>query len=136
MTAPREDHEEQLIRAFILPQRQSRYLELLPNPRRRRDVLKELAHFKHLDLRWALAIPPNSTRPITIMKLLQSKGAPARCWVTSESSKLDTKEMDLLEALKEVVGYGMGTFPSCLPGQLAYFEDEEDRWILQRPTAS
>ncbi|MGA2348155.1 MAG: hypothetical protein ABSF93_19245 [Candidatus Sulfotelmatobacter sp.] len=40
--------------------------------------------------------------------------------------------MPLVEALKKIVGYQMGTFLTCVPGKLAYFEDEEDRWILER----
>jgi len=134
MTTPREYHEEQLVRAFILPQRQSRYLELLPNPRRRPDVLKELAHFRHLDHRWAQALPSNCNRPISVAKLLRSRGAPPRCWAISESEKLDGKELDLQEALDDVLGCGIGTFLSCLAGKLAYFEDEDDRWILERPS--
>jgi len=57
----RIEHEEALIRAFILPQRQSRYLELLPKPKRRRDVTRELAHFKHVDMRFAVPIPPSQS---------------------------------------------------------------------------
>jgi len=34
------------------------------------------------------------------------------------------KEMDLETALKETVGYQMGTLISCVPGRLGYFEDE------------
>jgi len=33
--------------------------------------------------------------------------------------------MDLSEALAEVIGRGCGTFVSCVPGVLAYFESEE-----------
>jgi hypothetical protein len=40
--------------------------------------------------------------------------------------------MDLEAALKETIGYQMGTFISCVLGKLAYFEDEDDRFILQR----
>jgi hypothetical protein len=54
------------------------------------------------------------------------------CRILSEDSDLDGKELPLLEALKKVVGYQMGTFLSCVPGKLAYFEDEDDRWILVR----
>ena len=133
MTTPREYHEEQLIRSFFLPQRQARYLELLANPQRRPDVLKEFAHFNDLDPHWAVVLPANCNRPITVLKLLQSKGAPARCWATSESRNLDGKELDLLEALKLVVGCGIGSFLSCLPGKLAYFEDEDNRWLLDHP---
>jgi hypothetical protein len=41
--------------------------------------------------------------------------------------------MELLAALKQIVGYGMGTVISCLPGRLGYFEGElKERYILQR----
>jgi len=33
---------------------------------------------------------------------------------------------------KTVVGAGMGTFLSSIAGRLAYFEDEDERWILER----
>ncbi len=134
MTTPREYHEHQLVRCFFHPDRQYRYLELLADPKRRPEALKEFAHFKHLDLRWAQALPLNCSRPISVAKLLQSKGAPARCWAISESDKLDGKELDLLQALDDVLGCGIGTFLSCLPGHLAYFEDQKDRWLLHRPS--
>jgi hypothetical protein len=41
-------------------------------------------------------------------------------------------EIDLTHALETVIGRGMGTFLSCIPGKLAYFEDEDCRWILER----
>jgi hypothetical protein len=40
--------------------------------------------------------------------------------------------MPLADALRKIVGNGMGTFLSCVPGRLAYFEDEDGRWILER----
>ncbi len=134
MSTRREYHEHQLVRWFFLPDRQYRYLELLADPKRRPEALKDFAHFKHLDPQWASALPANCNRPITVLKLLQSKGAPARCWAISESEKLDGKELDLLEALDDVVGCGIGTFLSCLPGHLAFFEDEDSRYLLSRPS--
>jgi hypothetical protein len=126
------EHEEALIRAFIIPQRQSRYLELLPNPRRRRDVTRELAHFKHVDTRFTVSIAPSQRGYAGILDILRSKGAPDTCYALSEDDELDGKELPLSELLKKIVGYGMGTFLSCLPGRLAYFEDEDERWILER----
>lgn len=64
MTAKTE-HEEWLVRAFILPQRRDRYLEMIAKPKRRQILTESL-------------------------------------------------------------------ILSCIPGRLAYFEDEEDRWILER----
>jgi hypothetical protein len=126
------EHEEALILAFTLPQRQSRYLELLANPKRRRDVTRELAHFKHLDMRFVVPIPPSQRGHDGILRLLKDKGARDTCYAVSEDDELDGKELLLSESLKRIVGYEMGTFLSCLPGRLAYFEDEDERWILER----
>lgn len=126
------NHEEATVRAFILPQRRERYLGFLSNQRRRAKFTSELAHFKALDPRYVVKIPPNQQNASSLAKLLTSKGASSRCWVISENSKLDAQEMELEAALRETIGYGMGTIISCIPGKLAYFEDEEDRYILQR----
>jgi hypothetical protein len=131
MTTPRE-HERQLVLSFILPQRQSRYLELLERPKRRKEITSSLAHFKHLNMRYAVTIPPNQQHVGEILKLLKAKGAPDNCYALSEDDSLDGKKIPLEEALKSVVGYDIGTFLSCLPRKLAYFEDEDDRFILER----
>jgi hypothetical protein len=44
----------------------------------------------------------------------------------------DGKEVNLQIALEETIGRQMGTFISCIPGKLAYFEDEDGRYILER----
>ena len=127
-----QEHERGIIRSFIIPVRQYRYLEMLAKPKRREDLTASLAHFKHLDMRHTVQIPPHQQHIAEIFQLLKSKGAPETCYALSEDSELDGRELSLSEALKEVVGRGMGTFLSCLPGRLAYFEDEDQRWILER----
>jgi len=127
-----QEHERGIILSFIIPVRQDRYLEMLAKPKRRKDITSSLAHFKHLEMRHAVQIPPRQQHAAEIFQLLRLKGAPETCYALSEDSELDGKEMSLSEALGEVVGRGMGTFLSCLPGRLAYFEDEEQRWILER----
>jgi len=126
------NHEEELIKAFFMPTKRERYLEMIANPKKRKKFLLELAHFKTLDPRYCFAVPKVEHTAEQMEAFLTRKGAPAFCWVTSEDSDLDGKEIPLLEALKKVIGYQMGTFLSCVPGKLAYFEDEEDRWILER----
>lgn len=126
------NHEEELIKAFFVPTKRERYLEMISNPKKRRKFLLELAHFKALDPRFCAAVPKGEHSPEQIAAFLNRIGAPQSCWVTSEDPRLDGKEMPLLEALQKVIGYQMGTFLSCIPGKLAYFEDEEDRWILER----
>jgi hypothetical protein len=126
------EHEESLVRAFILPQRQERYLEMIAKPKRRQVFAESLAHFKHLDMRFAVRIPPNQQHAKDIAKILKSKGAPAICYAFSEWGEIDGRDLSLDEALKAVVGGGMGTFLSCIPGRLAHFEDEDQRWILEQ----
>lgn len=105
---------------------------MLAKPKRRSDLTDTLAHFKHLDLRYAVQIAGPKRRASGILELLKSKGAPETCYALSEDSELDGKEILLTDALASTVGCGMGTFLSCIPGKLAYFEDEDQRWILER----
>jgi hypothetical protein len=112
------NHEEATIKAFIIPVRQERYLEFLKS--------------KHLNPQFVVHVPGNQQNPSSLQKLLAGKGAGSKCWIISENSELDGQEIDLLTALKETVGYQMGTLISCIPGRLAYFEDEDGRYILER----
>lgn len=68
------------------------------------------------------------------MALLRSKGAGRTVWVISEDSAMDGKEMDLDEAMRKTWGAQKGGILSCIPGKLAYFEDEEmhSQRLLQR----
>jgi hypothetical protein len=126
------NHEAEFVKAFILPSRRSRYLEFLATPKKRTKFIAQLSHFKHLNPKFAFSILGTESNLASLLKLLTSKGAGSKCWVISENSQLDAREMDLEVALKETVGCGMGTIISCVPGKLAYFEDEDGRYILQR----
>jgi len=127
------NHEEALLKAFIDPNRTDRYMEFIATPKKRVKLIKELAHFKALNPRFMVPIPADQRNASAIMKLLKARGAGPMCWVISENTKLDSHEMELETALKETVGYQMGTLISCVPGRLGYFEDEEVRCILERP---
>jgi hypothetical protein len=126
------EHEESVVRAFFLPERKSRYLEILSKPKQRSKLTLALAHFKHLNPKFVVPITPRYHDPESVRQLLVERGAMDRCWVISENSDLDARTMPLDLALHETVGHGMGTILSCVPGKLAYFEDEEGRCILQR----
>jgi hypothetical protein len=132
---PRE-HEEGLVRAFVIRSKQERMLELLRKPKRRRDVLVTLPHFRDLDPRFARIVPqPHAAS--SILRLLQSRGAPAECYVVSEDEDLDARIMPLASALDAVVASGMGTLLSCIAGRLGYFEGEMpgERYLLDRRAA-
>jgi hypothetical protein len=126
------NHEEALVNAFILPTRRERYLECLVKPKKRARFRAELAHFKALNPKYVVNIAPREQHLPSILKLLIAKGAGTKCWVISEFDEMDGQELDLELALRETIGRGMGTFISCVPGKLAYFEDEGRRCILER----
>ncbi len=126
------DHERATIASFIVTRKQERYLGFLAKPQHRKKLTARLAHFKDLDPRFVAAIPPSQQGAPDIARILRLKGAPDLCWIISEDRRLDGSTLELSSALAKVVGYGMGTFLSCIPGKLAYFEDEDQRFILQR----
>jgi hypothetical protein len=128
------DQAENLIRAFVRPQRSSRYLALLGKRDGRVKLRAQLAHFSDLDLRFAEPIAGEDANAAAIERLLRAKGAPASCYCLSESAELDGQELSLAVALEQVVGQGIGTLLSCIPGRLAYYEGEDRgrRFILSR----
>ena len=63
---------------------------------------------------------------------MQKRHCPSIVFAISEDPALDQKELALTAALKEIVGSGMGTVLSCIPGQLAFVETEDERFILER----
>jgi hypothetical protein len=127
-------HEEAFIRAFVLPDRQQRWSELLLNERRRSSFTHRLADPIDIDTRWAVPIPPSEQTSDRIAVLLRSRGAPAQCHLISEYPTLDGTDVQLSDALDTIVGSGVGSVVSCLPGALAYYEGElRTRFILQRP---
>jgi len=66
-----------------------------------------------------------------ICQLLSSKGAGPKVWIISELACLDGQELGLEEALSQVREGEIGSVLSCIPGKLAYFEDEEQQRLLE-----
>jgi hypothetical protein len=125
--------EEELIKAFFAKERRERYLEGLANPRKRRRITNIFCHFDHLDLRYMVQIPSFDQHPQNIYRLLKQYGAPDECWVVSDELFLDSRMLNLKETLEGIVGRTFANFLCCVDAKLAYFENEEGRWILRRP---
>lgn len=128
------EHAFALIRAFVVQDRRERYLALLGSARGRAKLRAALAHFRDLDPRFARSLPPPDQTPARIAALLRARGAPDECVLLAEDEALDGERRALDEALRDVIGSGMGAFVSCIPGRLAYYEGEDagERWLLER----
>jgi hypothetical protein len=124
--------EEQLVRAFFLPEKQERYCGFLKTPKLRRKFFVEMAHFKGLDQRYQKTISSGMQTVEGIAELLRRMGALQTCLVLSDHKDVDGAKLPLEEALATVMYRTFGTFLSCKTGRLGYFENEDGRWILQR----
>jgi hypothetical protein len=135
MTELADTHEEALVRAFIDPAKREQYLSrLMSSKARQKFILTHFPHMRDLDQRYAHRLEPRNADAETIYAELQRRGAPVHCYVLSAGTSLDGQEVPLHDALDDVVGSSDGTFVSCIPGKLAYFEGEEpnERYILER----
>jgi hypothetical protein len=79
-----------------------------------------------------LSIPSDKLFVGNIALELQRRHSPKIVFAISEDPTLDQKEFSLVEALKQIVGRGIGTVLSCIPGRLAFVETEDERFILER----
>jgi hypothetical protein len=124
--------EQALIAAFVRRSKRDRYREILSNPRMRHKFTNQLAHFTDFDPKYRLRLPSDKLFVENIAVELQRRHSPSIVFAISEDPALDQKEFPLLEALKQIVGRGMGTVLSCIPGRLAFVETEDERFILER----
>jgi hypothetical protein len=136
-------HEEEAIKSFVVRAKQERLLSFVSNPKNRRKFTHELANRGVIDKRFATSIPWKVDPALelwarrlqgiaTIAQMLRSKGGGQTCWVISENPSLDGREMELQSILEEVLGSGNATILSCVPGRLAYFNDEHESLLLER----
>ncbi len=131
-TATSENWQTETIAAFVVKQKKDRYIEQLASAKKRKQFVTNLAHFSDFDSHFVVKIPPSSQNPAGIESLLRKRGAPDICNAISEISTMDNTHISLIDALKRIVGCQMGTILCCIPGRLAYFENEDDRFILER----
>lgn len=125
-------NELALIAAFVKRSKRDRYREILSDPRLRHKFTSQLAHFTDFDPKYRLPIPSNRLFVDNITLELQKRHSPNIVFAISEDPALDQKELRLVEALMQIVGRGMGTVLSCIPGHLAFVETEDERFIIER----
>jgi hypothetical protein len=115
------NHEEGIAN-FIYRPKQQQYRELLRSKRTRGGLLDRMTLGLDFDERFLLPLQSTQQNAEAIERVLRARGAPETCSVISSNPRLDACEVPLRDALLAVVGKGFGTFLSCLPGKLAYFE--------------
>jgi hypothetical protein len=128
------DHERGFL-AFLAELTKRRMETLLEmGEKRRRDVRELLHHAVRLEPRFAQHLTGSDAFSGPLETMLRKRGAPSTCYVLSANSDLDGRELPLSEALDAIVGMGDGTFVSCLPGRLGFYEyeDMKSSYLLSR----
>jgi hypothetical protein len=125
-------NEHALIEAFVKRSKRDRYREFLSNSHLRHKFTRQLAHFADFDPKYRLPFSSNKLTVKNIALELKKRHSPSVVFAISEDPALDQKEVPLIEGLEQIVGRGMGSVLSCLPGRLAFVETEDERFILER----
>ncbi|WP_409291325.1 hypothetical protein [Peribacillus sp. SCS-37] len=135
-----KEREKVIVKAFFTKRLQDRVIFELSSAKKRKDALSRLCHSYRETLReeYLFSIPKPNSDPQVIEKLLKQNGAGDTCYVISWDEEIDGRELNLAPALERAVGMGMPSLISCIPGQLAFFEAEQEvlpspRFLLKRP---
>ncbi len=123
--------DDAIIDAFIASNRRERWRTSLRDRSRRRAMLDHLNHCRDIDSLYATPLPSNAD----VASILRGRGAPAACYVLSDTAELDGQTLPLAKAVQAAEQGGWGTILSCLAGRLGYYYDEcgERRLLLERP---
>jgi len=132
MDSQMNPHEQAFVEDFIHSGRRERFLAALANPKKRAIFNRELHHPRSNFLlsKYVEQVVPSQHYTRFIVPKLRSMGATDDCWVFG--NYIDGRQMKLAEALDALIGMGTGTIVSCLPGRLAFFENEDDPVILHK----
>jgi hypothetical protein len=128
------EHEQAFVRAFVVADKQERYLTKLGSKRHRKELLSRLHHNLDYEPRFATQVPSAEQSASRILERLRKLGAPAQCYAIAADDTIDGRELLLKDTLDTIVGMGSGVVLSCVPGVLAYYESEEmnGRFVFAR----
>ena len=127
-----DKQESAFVKAFIVKDKQERYLQLLGSPKRRRDILDRFNHHLDFDSKYAKRIPEEFHTIDKVAHLLRVRGAGRTCHVIADTLDADGQELPLREALAVVITHDFGSVVCCIPGRLAFHKAEaiEQAWYV------
>ncbi len=78
-------------------------------------------------------IPDNIQTGEEILKIFNRHRIDNLCYLISEHASFDGHMMTVNDAVNNIVGNGISTIISCIPGKLAYYEGEgfNNRFFLE-----
>jgi len=129
------DAERRTVKAFVIKQRQERWLRDLTRPMlKRRDTVR-LYDRRDLDDRWATPVSKQDHTPQGVLDQLRRRGAPAQAWLMQAHAVAQQHDLSVAvtKVLEDAAGGVGGAIVICIPGELAYHETEtEGGFVLHR----
>jgi len=128
------DHELLLIKAFVIKERQQRYINLVTTAKGRKKFRNYISHFSDLNANYC--VPLHSFKTYSqLYDRLRSEGSLDMVYIIAANSQYDMQSLSLLDATKQLFSSDISYFISCIPGKLAYYEGEEknQRYLLKAP---
>lgn len=126
--------EIEMILPFLREDRRSRWTELFPRPKGRKKLLKTLWNGEDFDRNLMIQVDPSERTVQRLSLRLRNLGASTLSHIISARPGLDGKDLDLISALEMVLNLAPGTIVCCVPGELAYYEndDKNGNYIILR----
>lgn len=115
----------EMLLPFLREDRRSRWRELFPRPKGRKKLLATLWNGDDLDRNLLMKVDHSERSVEQLSVRLRSLGAPATCHLISARPNMDGKDLDLISALRLVLNLAPGTIICCVPGKLAYYENDD-----------
>jgi hypothetical protein len=111
----------EIIKLFVVKEKQTRFLEFIESPKRYDDFLHEfLNDSRNLRKDCIIEIPSNQQIPELIAAQLYKLGAKKKSYLVSSNDKIDGKVGNLEDLINLIYMEG---FIFCLETRLAYFEE-------------
>jgi len=126
------DHELLLIKAFVIKERQQRYINLVTTAKGRKKFRSYISHFNDLNANYCIPLHSFQTHS-QLYDRLRSEGSLDMIYIIAANSQYDMQSLSLLDATKQLFSSDISYFISCIPGKLAYYEGEEknQRYLLK-----
>ena len=124
--------EQEIIRIYVAQNKKERLLYMAANPKRRVEIKHQLHTSEIFDTKVLREIKSSEQSAEKIYALMKKLGAEDSCYVISNLSVIDSKEIKLKDGLDQVVGYTVETLLFCPKSKIGYFEGghPKDRYIL------
>ena len=115
--------EIEVIKRFVNKAKQDRYIQFVSSSKNRHKFIDDISHFNFLKWDKFDEVKGNEQQ-IILTTLQKNKVADKSCYVISENKEIDTKTLETKEAIRETVGYGMGTILVFGNADIIFYECE------------